>query len=59
MLSDKKKLIKLHLVLKDWDKLHPFTYFVNPGKAFEDTMEYDSSDSDDESVESFWFTYLK
>jgi prolyl-tRNA editing enzyme YbaK/EbsC (Cys-tRNA(Pro) deacylase) len=45
------KLIKLHLVLKDWDKLQPsrdFQALVNPGKALEDGTEFDSSESDDE-----------
>jgi prolyl-tRNA editing enzyme YbaK/EbsC (Cys-tRNA(Pro) deacylase) len=42
------KLIKLQLVLKDWDKLHSsrdFQALVNPG---EDGMAYDSPDSEDE-----------
>jgi hypothetical protein len=45
-----RKLIKLHLVLMDWDKLHPsrdFQALVNPG-SLEEGTEYDSSDSDDE-----------
>jgi hypothetical protein len=41
------KLVKLRLVLKDWDKLQSsrdFQALVN----FEDGTEYDSSDNDDE-----------